>query len=214
MKDLEARKLLLAYCLKYDNDWNRVYQAVSSREDLSDEDVARADNFTGNYISIIEMDYPRRVKEVCAKPPFVLYYEGDVSLLKLVDKYNSCNELIFLHGPNTFDIPNDVLCTITDDNKISIANNLKVWFNKSPMNVSRYFLAAALCNNIVCTKEYPLDTRSWFAGITVHFALDHGGNVLVKPTSSPSYNNKLIKDGAFLIDSHTDLYICREHGRS
>lgn len=199
---MEARKILLALCLKYDNDWNRVRTALQNKEELTDEDLARVDSFTGNYITILDENYPDRLKRKF-KPPFLLYYDGDISLLNRVG--SSKNDLIFLHGPNTLRIPSSRLCVITADNKIDICGGLRVWFNKHNDSVDRYGLAAGLCSTIVGTKIYPVDSKSWFIGYTIYNALQLGDDVYMVATTEPSYNNVLIKQGANLIDCYADL---------
>lgn len=215
---MESREILLAVALKCNNDWNRIYSYLSDNpqhieESLTEEDIARAKNFTGNYVSFLDAEYPERLKQK-PKPPFVLYYEGDINLLKRVDENGCKNHLVFLHGPNCFNIPQTDLCVITDDNKIDICGGLKVWFNTDSMSVDRYGLAAGLCYNIVGTKEYNLNSRSWFLGITVANAIYLGANVFLKPTTFPSYNNKLIKEGCFLIDSYSDIRISAQENTS
>lgn len=199
---MEARLNLLAYCLKYNNDWNRVYAAIQSYEELTVDDEARAKNFTGNFVSFLDDNYPERLKQKF-HPPFVLYYDGDISLLNKANEFK--NDLIFLHGPNTFNIPTNRLVTITDDNKVDICGGLRVWFNCESTNIDRYGLVVGLCSTIVGTKEYPLNSRSWFLHYTVCNALAIGSEIYMKPTAGSSYNNKLIKEGCHLIDSYSDL---------
>jgi len=199
---MEARKILLGLCLKYNNNWVRIYEAVTNHEELTAEDEARAKNFIGNFVSFLDDNYPERLKQKF-RPPFVLYYDGDISLLSRANEFK--NNLIFLHGPNSLGIPNDRLVVITEDNKIDICGGLRVWFNCEAMNVDRYGLAAGLCYRVVGTKEYPIDSRSWFLIYTIHNALAMGSEVYMKPTSGLSYNNKLIKEGCHLVDSYADL---------
>lgn len=201
---MEARKILLALAIRYDNDWNRMYEAIQNKEDLSENDKSLVDSFSGNYITILDVDYPARLKQKY-KPPFVLYYDGDLSLLKHVDDNGGRNNLIFLHGPNTLRIPNNKLCTITADNKIDICGGLRVWFNKHSDNIDRFGLAAGLCHNIVGTKIYPENSHSWFLAYTITNALNMGANVYMVATTEPSYNNRLIKQGCNLIDCYADI---------
>ena len=201
---MEARKILLAFALKYANDWNRIYEAIQNKEDLTEADEANVNSFSGNYITFVDSEYPNRLKRK-HKPPFVLYYDGDINLLNKVDEHDGKNDLIFLHGPNTLRIPSSKLCTITADNKIDICGGLRVWFNKESTNVDRYGLAAGLCHNIVGTKIYPDNSHSWFIGVTITNALAMGADVYMVASTEPSYNNRLIKQGCNLIDCYADI---------
>jgi len=203
---LTGSQVILGLCLKHNNDWNAVYSELQSRQHhTNDEELERyVRNFHGNYITMLDADYPNRLKQKF-KPPFVLYYEGDINLLKHVDDNDGKNHLVFLHGPNTFNIPTDRLCFITADNKVDICGGLRVWFNKQSDSVDRYGLAAGLCHSIVGTKIYPENTRSWFIGVTVPNALDLGAEVYMVASTAPSFNNRLIKSGAHLIDCFADI---------
>ncbi len=201
-KVYDGKVALLALCLKHANDWNSVYQDISTDQILTDEDLLRAESFTGNYISILDAEYPKRLMHRY-KPPFVLYYDGDLDVLKKVD--DEPNRLIFLHGPNTFGIPEDNLVTIDDDNKVNVCGRLKVWFVLDNKNPDRFGLAAALAQTLVGTKVYDIHSRSWFVGLAVTNALDLGGDVYMVPTDFDSFNKKLIDEGANPITSLSDL---------
>ena len=201
---MEARISILAYALKYANDWNLINSAIQNKEPIEDIFIEEAQHFTGNYITIVDNEYPNRLKQKY-KPPFVLYYSGDLSLLRHVDDNGGRNNLVFLHGPNTLRIPSNRLCVITCDNKIDICGGLRVWFNCESTNVDRFGLAAGLCQNIVGTKIYQENSHSWFVGITIPNALQMGGSVYMVATTEPSYNNRLIKDRCHLIDCYADI---------
>lgn len=201
---MEAKKIILAYCLKYANDWHRICNAIKNHEELTEADEALVNSFSGNYITMLDSEYPQRLKNKFM-PPFVLYYDGDLSLLNLVDKRGGKNDLIFLHGPNTLRIPSSRLCTITADNKIDICGGLRVWFNNESDNIDRYGLAAGLCQTIVGTKIYPVDSRSWFLGYTITNGLQMGCDIYMVATTEPSYNNSLIKEGCNIIDCYADI---------
>lgn len=77
-----SSKILLYYSLKYQGDWDKIYNAVREREYVDSETAENTFNaFTGNFITILDEEYPDSLKQV-VKPPFVLFYEGDINLLK------------------------------------------------------------------------------------------------------------------------------------
>lgn len=198
---MEPRKLLLGYALKYSNDWNRIVEASCNGEKLTNADIARVNSFSGNYVTVLDDNYPQRFKQKY-KPSFVLYYEGDISLLSKIDS----GELISLYGPNIFGIPQDKLVTISDDNKIDICGGLKIWFSDDSRNPDIYGLLSAVCGKLALTKIYETyNSFSWFLTITIRNALDLGADIYVVPSIRRSYNNTLIKEGANLLDCLDDL---------
>lgn len=198
---MTARELLLAYALKYANDWNRMYQAIQNKEELTEADIERVNSFSGNYITPFDSEYSEIIKQRF-KSPFVLYYDGDISLLSKVES----RELISLYGPNLFNIPLDRLATISSDNKIDICGRLRIWFNDDTNNPDRYGLLAAVGGKLALTKIYDTENNfSWFQGITLKNALALGADIYVVPSVRKSYNNSLIKEGANLLDCLEDL---------
>ncbi len=79
---MKANELLLYLSYKYDGDWHKLYQAIRVRESVIPqlvEDFAK--NFTTQYVTIVDEDYPSILKE-CHQPPFVLFYRGNIKLIK------------------------------------------------------------------------------------------------------------------------------------
>lgn len=68
------REHLIAYSLKYHGDYFKIKNAISNKEVI--EPV-----YLENCITILDEDYPKEFFELKEKP-FVLYYYGDLSLLK------------------------------------------------------------------------------------------------------------------------------------
>lgn len=198
---MEQRQLLLGYARKYSNNWDKIFEAIQNKEQLTEADIAAVNSFSGNYVTILDIEYPNRLKQKY-KQPFVLYYEGDVSLLSKIDS----GELISLHGPNLFNISQDKLVTISDDYKIDICGQLKIWFNNESVNPDRYGLLAAVCGKLALTKIYDAyNSFSWFLNISIKNALELGADIYVVPSVRRSYNNTLIKEGANLLDCLEDL---------
>lgn len=85
-------KVLLYFALKYDGDWDQIYQALEHKEKISFEVL---DTFVAKikcqYITILDPQYPPSLKSIY-KPPFVLFYYGDFNLLKNYDQ----NLLLFI----------------------------------------------------------------------------------------------------------------------
>lgn len=78
---MEKRKILIAYALKYEGDWDKIYSAICSKELLTDEEESKANTIKSKAITILDDEYPEQLKNV-HKPPIVLFYYGDISLMR------------------------------------------------------------------------------------------------------------------------------------
>ena len=82
-----GRDCILALSLLYAGDWDKIYQAIKKRDgDAVEEGLKLLSGIKSNYVTILDPDYPGALYKHCHKPPFVLYYEGDLSIAKEQDK--------------------------------------------------------------------------------------------------------------------------------
>ena len=78
---MNSREILLYYSLKYSGDWNSIFEASQSHAELDEEEAKKTiQSFNGNFITFLDDEYPESLKRM-VKPPFVLYYYGDISLI-------------------------------------------------------------------------------------------------------------------------------------
>ncbi len=77
---MEGRKRLIAYSLKYDGDFNKILKAASNVEAIEDSYLEMVDSLKCGTLTLVDEDYPKHLKQVF-KPPIVLYYYGDISLI-------------------------------------------------------------------------------------------------------------------------------------
>ena len=69
---LNARDILLYLTLKHTNNWDKIYKALQTKEDIDYEDAERVcDEYCGEFITILDEEYPDILKRTY-KPPFVL----------------------------------------------------------------------------------------------------------------------------------------------
>lgn len=74
-------KVLLYFALKYKGDWDKIYKALESKEKIELEDLTREISKIGSQTTtIISNNYPDALKYTY-KPPFVMFYKGDIELL-------------------------------------------------------------------------------------------------------------------------------------
>ena len=81
-EDLQARDILIATAIKFKGDWELIYKSVLERKHLSyDETHELLKQIHSKAVTIIDPDYPMELKMRCHRPPWVIFYEGDLSLL-------------------------------------------------------------------------------------------------------------------------------------
>ncbi|MBE6136531.1 MAG: DNA-protecting protein DprA [Erysipelotrichaceae bacterium] len=75
------RKLLLAVSLKACGDYDKIMRMITDRDFPSDEEIENAEQqIKSGYITYLDDEYPESLKQT-NRPPIVLYYYGDISLL-------------------------------------------------------------------------------------------------------------------------------------
>jgi len=83
--ETKAREILIALAIRNNGDWGRIYEDVKNKTYPTDEEIKQAKSV--KCITILDEEYPNELKQ-SFKPPFVLFYEGDINLLKNNNKDN------------------------------------------------------------------------------------------------------------------------------
>lgn len=108
---MTARDILIVLALKHKGDWNKIFQDIQDKADVPDvpsvKDVVSC-------ITLLDPEYPECLKQI-RKPPFVLFYKGDISLL---------------NSPNIIGFTGSRTVTCTKDTTKSIIKELKEVFPK------------------------------------------------------------------------------------
>jgi len=74
-------KILVYFAIKYEGDWDKIYKAINQKEKVNLDEVNSTIGEHGEkYITLLSEEYPSRLKSIY-KPPFVLFYRGDISLV-------------------------------------------------------------------------------------------------------------------------------------
>ena len=81
---MEARKLLLYLSKKYNGNWDKIMSAIQNKEDVPPEEIEKVykDN-KEDFICLLDIQYPSTLKH-SLRPPFVLYYKGNINLLNSI----------------------------------------------------------------------------------------------------------------------------------
>lgn len=81
------REILIGIAYKYHGDWDKIYQSLYKKEDIKIEEINDALNsIKCHTLTILDEEYPETLRNIY-RPPFVLYYYGDISLIK---DYTKC----------------------------------------------------------------------------------------------------------------------------
>lgn len=74
-KIMLMREYLANLSYKYKGDWDQITKAIGRKEQVGNYDINE------KYLTIVDKDYPDELK-MLRFPPWVIYYEGNIELLK------------------------------------------------------------------------------------------------------------------------------------
>ncbi|QBQ07531.1 DNA processing/uptake protein [Spiroplasma gladiatoris] len=78
-------KVLLYFSLKYNGNWDKIYSALENKEKILHSQLEDIENnIDCDFITILNPLYPSYLKTT-HKPPFVIFYKGNI---ELITKYN------------------------------------------------------------------------------------------------------------------------------
>lgn len=78
---MNSREILVYLSLKYNGDWDNIFSDISLHKEYDEKEVqAEIKIVKSNYITIVDEEYPESLRQMY-KPPFVLFYYGDISLI-------------------------------------------------------------------------------------------------------------------------------------
>ncbi|WP_027120334.1 DNA-processing protein DprA [Mycoplasmopsis lipofaciens] len=76
--------LLVYLAFKYEGNVFKIYNALKNKEKISDKEIENTINFLNenkiNFITVLDKEYPERIKQV-KYVPYVLFYKGNIDLL-------------------------------------------------------------------------------------------------------------------------------------
>lgn len=75
-----SRDILIALVIKYKGKWDGIMTAVSLREHPEDEFLQKVEMLKCRTVTLIDPEYPAALRHI-VKPPFVLFYYGDLNLI-------------------------------------------------------------------------------------------------------------------------------------
>lgn len=251
---IKSRDMLACLAVLENGDWDHIYQRVKQKDAPLPEEVERiVKSIPTGFITMEDPEYPKQLLEVY-KPPFVLFYQGDISLLT-----NPEQKMIAVIGSREYssygeEATKKIVSQISKDYPIvsGLAKGIDAIAAKEAINCGgktiavigsglnicypeeNYELYLEIKRNHLLLSEYPFGVspdRSHFpmrnriiaglsdsvlvteAGrnsgtcITVAIALQTGRDILCVPYpyDGDSTCNRLIKEGAFLVENGDDV---------
>ena len=77
----QIRRIILFFALKYKGNYRKIKEAIENKEQVNCELLDTIEKrIKCKYVTIIDSNYPRYLKEINT-PPLILFYYGDLSLL-------------------------------------------------------------------------------------------------------------------------------------
>jgi DNA processing protein len=162
-KQITGRKIIIYLAMKYQGNWNKIYEAIKQKELVSEEVVEETlSQLKSKVVTIIDENYPEMLKK-SYKPPFVLFYYGNLNLL------NDSKRLLSLLDVSTSDTMNEWAREMTQSiSLVSVFNEKKLIIDKHPIYVYNQGLDKVKATNATLFKlieksglimsEYPEDT--------------------------------------------------------
>lgn len=250
---LIGQDVLLYFAFKYEGDWDLIYQAIKNKEKIDEKALnLYKENMKYKYITLLDEKYPICLKN-SFKPPFVLFYYGDITLL------SSSHKITVVGSRNCTKYGEEVTRTICAElSKKSyvivsgMARGIDSIAHKSAINVNgktiavlgsginycypkqnkflyeimkkEHLILSEYPDNLIARKEnfpqrnriiaaigdgvfIPECQKSSGTSITISYALNLGKEVFCVPfpINISNGNNKLIKDGAILVETSIDI---------
>ena len=94
---MTSQELLIAEAIFFRGDWDKIYDAINLKKFLPNSQVAELNRqMKCKAITILDKDYPMQLRQMF-KPPLVLFYYGDISLLK---DSNKCLAVVGTRHPS------------------------------------------------------------------------------------------------------------------
>jgi DNA processing protein len=73
--------ILVYFSYIHDGNWEKIYSSIENKERVDFEEVKKVvASIKCKYVTMLSKEYPERLKHIY-KPPFVLYYYGDLDVL-------------------------------------------------------------------------------------------------------------------------------------
>lgn len=216
--NLRAKKLLAAFAVKNNGDWNKEYSDIKNEMMPTDEEIEKFSHLADQVVTILDKNYPGSWKK-SYRPPLVLFYKGgERSLLDEMNLFSphkivmsSVSVLDDGKDPQTKKIIDGILehegfiaIPELDSGNIVLKNKTQslilseypsgAYANSKEQRLRVIQVSVGLCGKLFVGINEDAST----IGIAVSSAFNNGRDVYVVPTSlGTAYeNNKFLREGA------------------
>ena len=156
------REILLYFAIEYFGDWDKIYSALEQKIEPDYKLVKRYEKeYTNKFITIIDKEYPESLKNV-TRPPFVIFYEGDISLLK------KTSSSLWVFG--SYFLEDQTLFSCLEKKKIIPVSGISTSFEKD--------FITSLNTQAIIVKDCGINTNLVFDKKIKEIALKHKGLVI------------------------------------
>ena len=133
---IKARSLLAYLAVKYSQNWNDMFNAIKTKENVDYETIEDTiATLKGDYITIIDADYPKELKHIF-RPPFVIFLNqedqkklNDTSSRIYCSKYNFGDGLI--ESPYEIGLEEATKLDLQDEFEETFTMLISIGFNES-----------------------------------------------------------------------------------
>ena len=133
---IKARNLLAYLAVKYSQNWNDMFKAIKTKENVDYETIENTiATLKGDYITIIDADYPEELKHIF-RPPFVIFLNqedqnkfNDVSSRIYCSEYNLGDGLI--ESPYEIGLEEATKLDLQDEFEETFTMLISIGFNES-----------------------------------------------------------------------------------
>ena len=146
-----ARKALLYLSLKHNGNYQKILDDLNQKAEIPEQELKDIESkINSKYVTIFDDDYPRALKCLC-KMPFVLYYYGDISILK---DFRKCIAIIGSRVPDDYGMSAtlDLAREVADDYVVvsGMAKGIDAFAHQGAMEVGGKTVAVLGCGIDIC----------------------------------------------------------------
>lgn len=160
------REILAYLSIKYNGDWDKIYQAITNKEQVNKEEVKKVvSELNVDFIDLLDERYPQILKQVY-KPPFVLFYKGDLNLLnkKIIaitgadeSDTTASNVRLFVNGLNNSDMVVANMLNTTID--FRVASEVKTQEISNSITITDYVNENIETKGLIVSERYNKPTQ-------------------------------------------------------
>ena len=121
---MQPREILISLSIKFGGDWDLIYRSLKLKKDYEDEQeiLENCQKLKCKAVTIMDPEYPEQLNRV-PKPPFVLFYEGDLSLIQ---NTNNCIAVIGSRSPTSFGIETTTNLVKSLPNRVVVVSGMAI----------------------------------------------------------------------------------------